>query len=130
MIPVIVISIAISVFLYNTIAKKTEVEYTDNLEQVVFNYVEYIDQTLTNISENAAKDALLIESLKDLRTKDLISIVTNNLNNDSLIFGSGIFFDLDMNPFTSSLAYFFSYRNKKDSIIEMIVDEVYVFKQT
>ncbi len=123
MIPVIVISIAISVFLYNTIAEKTEVEYTDHLEQVVFNYVEYIDQTLTNISKNASKDALLIESLKDLRTKDLIAIVTNNLNNDSLIFGSGIFFDQDMNPFPSSLAYFFSYRNKNDSIIEMIVDE-------
>lgn len=122
MIPVIIISIIISVFLYRNAAQKAEVDFTNYLSQVVFNYVDYIDLSLMNISENATKDAMLIESIEGFRSRDLIITATNNLKSDSLIFGSGIFFDQNMSPFKRDIAYVYSYRNG-DSIIEIIVDD-------
>lgn len=122
MIPVIIISIIISVFLYRNAAQKAETDFTNYLSQVVFNYVNYIDLSLMNISENATKDAMLIENLEGFSSRDLIITATNNLKSGKLIFGSGIFFDHDMSPFNTDLAYFYSYRDG-DSIIEIIVDD-------
>lgn len=122
MIPVILISIIVSTILLNDISKKTEIEYTNYLESIVFDFVGYVNQTLVNISKNAIGDALLIESLNNLTSDDLIKLTTNNIEKDTLIFGSGIFFDRDMNPFNNNLAYFYSYRDG-ERIIEMIVDK-------
>ena len=122
MIPVVIISIIVSVILLKNIVEKTESEFINYLEEVVFNYVNFVDHSLISISENATKDALLIENLDNLNSHDLIALTTNNLNSDSLIFGSGVFFDKDMNPFNSELAYFYSYRDG-DNIRELIVDD-------
>jgi PAS domain S-box-containing protein len=53
---------------------------------------------------------------------ELIKLVNNNLNHDELIFGSGIFFDEDTNPFNSRLAYVYSFRSG-DSISMQVVDD-------
>ena len=122
MIPVISISIIISVFLYRNAAQKAEADFTNYISQIVFNYVDYVDLSLMNISENAYKDAMLIENTEGFSSRDMIISTTNNLNSDSLIFGSGVFFDHNMSPFNTDLSYFYSYRSG-DSIIEIIVDD-------
>ncbi|NOY50086.1 MAG: response regulator [Chlorobi bacterium] len=123
MIPVVIISIVISWLLLKNITHQTELEYTNYLEKVVFNYVDHIDASLGNISANARKDSRFIESLNDFSSDDLIKLTNNNLNNDSLIFGSGIFFDEDTNPFDGRLAYVYSYRSG-DSIKQQLVDKM------
>ncbi len=122
MIPIVLLSVVVSWLLLNNITHQTELEYTNDLEKIVFKYVNYIDQSLIGVSNEAFKTAQFVEGLHDFRSKDLINLCNNNIKTDSLVFGSGIFFDPDMNPFNSSIGYLYSYRTQ-DSIVEVIVDD-------
>ncbi len=122
MLPIIIISILVSWLSLNSITHQTELEQTNYLENMVFSYIEDLDITLNAIADNARKDSRFIEELSDLNSYELTKLTKNNLLHDSLIFGSGIFFDEDANPFESKITYMYSYR-QGDSLMAEIVDD-------
>ena len=118
--PIIVVSAISSYFLYQNISERTEEKHINSLENIVLNYVDYLDLTLENISFNISKDALLIENSKENTPEQLLKITTNNLFADSIVYGSGIIFDKYKYDKKRELAFFYSYKNGNE-IIEIEV---------
>jgi len=122
LLPILFVAIILSYFLYQSISESTEKTHIDHLQDVVFNYVEYLDMTLEKITTNINKDVLFLENTDYNSVEELLKITTNNLSIDSIIFGSGIIFDRYKYQDNRELAFFYSYKSN-GKIIELEVDD-------
>jgi len=121
--PIIIVSIILTIFLYKSISERTEEKHINNLQQVVFDYVEYLDLTLEKLSYTISKDVLFLENTQENTPEELFKITTNNLLADSIVYGSGIIFDQFMYNKDSEEALFYSYKNG-DHVVEMDINEI------
>ena len=122
LLPIIVVSIFLSYFLYINIRDRTEEKYIDKLESEVYNYVRYLDKTLENVAYNASKDALFIENTEENTAEELFKITSRNLLSDSIIFGSGIIYDRFMYEDDRNIAMFYSYKTE-DGVLNIEFDD-------
>ena len=119
MVPVITLSIISSIVLYRNYSIRYENDFKSYLEEVVFNYINYFDSTLDKVSAATFKDANLITANPSFDSTDFCKIVVNNLQSDSIIFGSGIFFDAcDYKGDDSKINYIYAYKTGKQIKIQ------------
>ena len=115
-------SLILTAFLYQSISERTEEKHIIKLQDVVFNYVEYLDLTLEKLSYTVSKDVLFLENTEENTSEELLKITTSNLLADSIVYGSGIIYDQFMYKKDRKEAFFYSYKNG-DQIVEMELDE-------
>ena len=120
--PILVVSIISSIFIYQSISERTEEKHISNLQDVVFNYVEYLDHTLAKLSYAVSKDVLYLENTKQNTPDELFKITTNNLLADSIVYGSGIIFDQFMYRKDREQAFFYSYKDD-DQVVELEIND-------
>ena len=123
MVPVIIISIILSAFIYNTNAELTEEKFTKLIRQEVFNYVEYFDKTVNSIAIKADNDAFLLETSNTLTPHELIEITKSNLLADSIVYGSGIFFAKHTYPKDKEVVFYYTHLEGNDTISMSITDK-------
>ena len=120
--PIIVVSLILTIFLYQSISERTEEKHIKSLQDVVFNYVEYLDLTLEKLSYTVSKDVLFLENTEENTPEELLKITTNNLLADSIVYGSGIIFDQFMYKKDRKEVFFYSYKNG-NQIVEIEINE-------
>jgi len=118
MTPVLIVSLILSTVLYQTYAKRAEHNFKNYLEEIVFNYNNLLDFTLDKVSIAATKDANDISGNTIIDSTELADHILNNLELDTIIFGSGIFFDeYDLPGDTSKLNYIYAYKTYENNSI-------------
>ncbi len=124
MLPIIIISIIVSVMFYRTNLALTESQISSLVRQEVFSHIEYFDRSMEAIAETARTEALLLETSDMLSQEELLQITLKNLTSAELVYGSGIFFARYTYPKDKEVVFYYSYEEGMDTL-SLIVDDKY-----
>jgi len=120
-IPIFAIAIFVIIFMYNNFYNLAFEKYTNNLETVNRNYIDFIDDKLHSIEEEAIRKSYYFLEKNFDNKKDVLEFTKNNIKLDSVIFGSAVVFDIGKYKKNDDYAFFYSY--KKDHEIAQICFE-------
>jgi len=116
MIPLVVISIIISSIIYKTNSELAEAQSRENIQKEVFKYVEFFDKKMNSIAEVALTDASRIAESEKLDDDQIIKITKENIEIDSFIFGSGVFFAKYTYPKDREVVFYYSHLQDGDTV--------------
>jgi len=124
LLPIIIVSAILAYKVYGNITKNTEEKHIEYLENVVRNYVEYLDNTFEKISYAVSKDVMFLENTESNTSEELFKITSNNLLADSIVYASGIAYDNHMYDKNRELAFFYSIKKGNDVVKLEVNDEI------
>lgn len=105
--PIIILSATTIYFINNLLHKELQQRFVENLENSTISYATLIDAHLENISKVAGlTERNISNNFNNLNEKRFLNTLKPILSFDSLIFGTGVFFDTTINKkFGNSLNY-------------------------
>ena len=116
-VPAAIISVFFIYFIYNLLYNEVEQRFLLNLENSTENYATLINVRLSNVAELVNYTAKKIEKLPNPGISEINDMIIGNVEYDSLVYGSAIFFD---SAFLGDLRKSFQYAYRVDSEIKTV----------
>jgi len=113
LIPVFIVSGFLLSIMYTNISHLTEEKFTNELQEINYNYVSFIDLKLNYFASNAKLTATFLENEKTLNEARLLNITDDIIKSDSLIYGAAIVFVKGEFQNYDDLAFFYSFNSNQ-----------------
>ena len=121
-IPIFAIAVFVIIYMYNSFYDLGFEKYTNNLETVNRNYIDFIDEKLHLIENDAIRESHYFLENEFKNKNDLLEFTKNNILLDSVIFGSAVVFDIGKYKENKDYAFFYSYK-KGSEIVQMCFED-------
>jgi len=124
LIPVIAVSIVIINLMFNNISALTEEKYTNEVQAINNNYVEYINTILFSIEETVKKEAFSFNIDGNTNDSSLLHITNKLVLSNELIYGSAIVFDKGCYIPNQDFAFFYSHKRDNGIVKSVFHDSL------